>query len=563
MGPNWKSAVLGVTLTLAATNTDVFAQKLPSGPQVLTFFSDADDTEQPYGLYLPENFDENKKYPLVIMLHGAGSNHRLALRRVFGKSNAEGETDVEATRYFPKWDNVDYIVASPYARGTAGYQGIPEQDVYDVLADVKMRFKIDEDRTYLTGLSMGGGGTLWIGLSRPDIWAAIAPVCPAPPAGTFDLAPNATNFPVHFFHGDADPVVPVAGTQKWVSHLQDLGAEVSYKEFVDVKHDSWVNAYDNEYIFEWFKDFKRNPYPNRVRFVSRQYKYDKAFWVQFNRFSYGKLAEIDAKFTKENALDITTKNLEKFTLNLKGHPKFKPGAALTLKIDGSNVNAKTDSVVTLFRESVAGKWAVEGATIMSIYTGKKKGAEGPIYAAFSSRHVYVYGTADNPSPEELKKRVDIATQAASWSQYRGEFLGRVMFFPRVLADKEVRPSDIESSNLILFGTKESNALISKYADQLPVHLKKTDTSHGLFYVVPMEGHYMVVSSGLPWWAGTKDEGFPFVPAMHRKLSEFKDIIFFKDSSVNLLIDHYFTQEWKLDDDTKRKLSASGAVDITP
>ncbi len=62
---------------------------------------------------------------------------------------------MEATRYFPKWDNVDYIVASPYARGTAGYQGVPEQDVYDVLADVKKRFKIDEDRTYLTGLSMG------------------------------------------------------------------------------------------------------------------------------------------------------------------------------------------------------------------------------------------------------------------------------------------------------------------------------------------------------------------------------------------------------------------------
>ena len=157
------------------------AQKLSAGPQVLTFFSDADDTEQPYGLYLPQNYDAAKKYPLVIMLHGAGSNHRLALRRVFGKSNANGETDVEATRYFPEWKDVEYIVASPLARGTAGYQGIPEKDVYDVLADVKKRFSVDEDRVYLTGLSMGGGGTLWLGLSRPDVWAAIAPVCPAAP----------------------------------------------------------------------------------------------------------------------------------------------------------------------------------------------------------------------------------------------------------------------------------------------------------------------------------------------------------------------------------------------
>src|SRR5690349_3319455 len=196
-----------VVAFLLLTSTASFSQRISSGPQVLTFFSDADDTEQPYGLYLPKNYDENKKYPLVMMLHGAGSNHRLALRRVFGKSNANGESDVEATRYFPEWKDVEYIVASPYARGTIGYQGIAEQDVLDVLADLKKRFNIDEDRTYLTGLSMGGGGTLWIGLTRPSIWAAIAPVCPNPPKETDNYALNALNFPVHFFHGEVDPTV--------------------------------------------------------------------------------------------------------------------------------------------------------------------------------------------------------------------------------------------------------------------------------------------------------------------------------------------------------------------
>uniref|UniRef100_UPI003F72773F carboxylesterase family protein n=1 Tax=Dyadobacter sp. TaxID=1914288 RepID=UPI003F72773F len=313
-----------VAFCLLVSVPAIHAQKYASGPQVLTFHSDADDTDQPYGLYLPPNYDSTKKYPLVVMLHGAGSNHRLALRRVFGKSNAEGETDVEASRYFPKWEDVDFIVASAYARGTAGYQGIPENDVYDMLDDVKRRFHVDENKTYLTGLSMGGGGTLWIGLTRPDIWAAIAPVCPAPPAGTFDLAPNALNFPVHFFHGDADPVVPVDGTRKWVTHLQEMGVEVSYKEFVDVKHDSWVSANDNEFIFEWFGHAERNPYPDRVRFVSKLYKYNKSFWVTFDKMIYGALADIDAKFAKANAIQITTKNLEGFTLNLKNHPKFKP-----------------------------------------------------------------------------------------------------------------------------------------------------------------------------------------------------------------------------------------------
>lgn len=554
----WNAAVLTV-LSLLLSFNNASAQKLPPGPQVLTFHSEADDTEQPYGLYLPKNFDENKKYPLVMMLHGAGSNHRLALKRVFGKTNAEGETDVEASRYFQPWEDVDFIVASPYARGTAGYQGIPEEDVYAVLEDVKKRFKIDENKTYLTGLSMGGGGTLWIGLTRPDIWAAIAPVCPAPPAGTFDLASNALNFPVHFFHGDADPVVPVDGTRKWVQHLQDIGVEVSYKEFVDVKHDSWVSAYDNEFIFEWFGHAERNPYPDRVKFVSKQYKYNKAFWVQFDKMNLGTLAEIDANLNKPNAATITTKNLSAFTVNLKGHPKFNAATNVTFNIDGKALTAKLDSSVSFVKNNNV--WAV-ATNPMATGMVKKKGSEGPIYEAFSSRHVYVYGTADNPSPEELKKRIDIATQAANWSYYRGEFAGRIMFFPRILSDKEVRPSDLETSNLILFGTKETNAMIAKYADKLPVHLNAADKTHGLFYIFPVEKHYVAVSSGLPWWTGAEDKGFAFVSLMHRRLPEFKDLFFFKDSSTNTIVDGNFSDDWKVTEEMKSKLTSSGAITIT-
>ncbi|KAA6441087.1 phospholipase [Dyadobacter flavalbus] len=549
--------VLGLCLSFPAFDSN--AQKLPSGPQVLTFFSDADDTEQPYGLYLPKNFDENKKYPLVIMLHGAGDNHRLSLRRVFGKSNAEGETDVEATRYFPQWENVDFIVASPLARGTAGYQGIPEQDVYDVLDDIKKRFKIDENRIYLTGLSMGGGGTLWLGLTRPDIWAAIAPVCPAPPNGTFDLAPNALNFPIHFFHGDADPVVPVSGTQKWVSELQDMGVEVSYKEFVDVKHDSWVSAYDNEFIFEWFGHAERNPYPDRVRFVSKLYKYDKAFWVKFDNISYGTLAEIDARFSKANNIVVTTKNLEAFTLNLKNHPKFTNASVVSFKIDNNEISAKADSIISFVKKNNA--WEV-GTMAVTSSMRKKKGAEGPIFDAFSSRHVYVYGTADNPPQEELKSRMDIANQAADWAQYRGPFLGRMMFFPRVLSDKEVRPSDLESADLILFGTKETNSLIASHADKLPLHLNSADKDHGLFYIFPVDKHYVAISSGLPWWAGSKDEGFPFVPVMHRKLPDFKDFIFFKGSVSNMVSEGYFSENWQLTDEMKKAMAGSSVLSIT-
>lgn len=162
----------------------------------MTFASAVDDSQQPYALYLPASFDAGRKYPLLISLHSEESTHRLNLMQVLGQGERAAEEGRIAFIYSRPVRGLDYIVASPLARGTMGYRGIAEKDVYDVLADVERRFPIDEDRVYLTGISMGGGGALWLALTRPDVWAAVAPVCPAPIPGTEDLAPNALNRPV-------------------------------------------------------------------------------------------------------------------------------------------------------------------------------------------------------------------------------------------------------------------------------------------------------------------------------------------------------------------------------
>ncbi|MCD9015415.1 carboxylesterase family protein [Parachryseolinea silvisoli] len=546
------------TLALAALLLPAArAQKLAPGPQVMTFFSSIDDTEQPYGLYLPPNYDETKKYPLVIMLHGAGSNHRLSLRRVFGKSNANGENDVEATLYFPQWKDVDYIVASPYARGTMGYQGVAEHDVYDVLADVKKRFSIDEDRTYLTGLSMGGGGTLWIGLTHPDIWAAMFPVCPAPPKGTDDLAGNALNVPMYFHHGDQDSAVPVAVSREWTKKLKELGVNVEYTEYPGVNHNSWENAYKEEAAFDWFRKYTRQKFPDRVLYNSRNYKYNHAYWVTLDQLTPGALATIDAAFTAPNQLIIKTTALGAFTLQLAGHPKFDAAKPLQVTLDGKKVKVATAPALSFQQQ--AGKWVT---TKYEAPAGvKKSGAEGPISAAFSERHVYVYGTAGNPSEAELKARMDIATQAANWSVYRNAFLGRIMVFPRVMSDKEVRPSDFQSSNLVLFGTRETNTLVEKYSDRLPVALKAGTTDYGLIYVLPIDGHYVVVNSGLPWWAMNKQTQFAFAPVAVATLGEFKDFALFKGSPGTIVSDGYFDASWKLPEAERAKLEASGVVTV--
>lgn len=541
---------LGVAALLVCAGT-LAAQVYVPGPQVAAFRSDVDDSDQPYGLYLPKNFDPAKKYPLVISLHGAGSNHRVNLRQVFGRGLRPGETSAEASRYFPPFRDVDAIVATPLARGSMGYLGIAEKDVYDVLADVKKRFPIDDDRVYLTGVSMGGGGALRLGLTRPDVWAAIAAVCPVAPDGTEELAPNALNLAVHLFHGDQDAAVSVEVSRKWMRLLRDLDTYVEYVEYPNIRHNAWDYAYKDGAIFDWFAKFRRDRFPDRVRFTTRAYKYSLAYWVRLDGLTPGELASIDARFAGANRIEVKTAGLDGFTLNLAGHPKFSSAEMLSVTVDGAAHRLRTRGPVSFSRAGAGWK----AALYVPSKTAKRPGLEGPVGEAIAARHVYVYGTLDAPAPEELKRRREEAARAAEWSTPRSRLL--VSF--RALSDKEADPA---TGNLVLFGNKVTNRLILRFAGQLPLDLNPGAADYGLVYVAPVGGHYVVVNSGLPWWTGAeqvKRPGPRFDGAPFTVLLGLGDYIVFKGSLVNVVAEGRFDRNWKLPAADAAKIQATGAI----
>ncbi len=555
MASNGTEGMPGLAILLLAASA-AFAQTYSPGPQVLTFLSDVDDSDQPYGLYLPKEFNPAKKYPLVVSLHGAYSNHRLNLRRVFGKGNVLGEGDAEATRYFPPLPDVGFIVVTPYSRGTMGYQGIAEKDVYDVLGDVKRRFQIDDDRVYLTGLSMGGGGALWLGLTRPDVWAAIAPVCPAPPPGTEDLAANALNMPVHLFQGQADPVVPAASVRQWYKRLLDLETKVEYIEYPNVRHNSWDHAYKNGAIFDWFAKFRRNRFPERVRFSTFTYKYRSAYWLRVDGLTPGKVASIDARFTRQNHISVATSgSLNGFTIDTAGHPMIPAAARIALTIDGKAVKLRKGAL-SFSKEN--GRWIQRGCAPPPGW--KRPGAEGPASEVISGRHVYVYGTAGSPSHDELTRRRETATHAAEWSTPRL----RLLVTHAVVPDKDVKESTLNTAGAVLFGTRDTNLVIQRLGPSLPIELNPGAADYGLVMVVPAWGRTVLVNSGLPFWTGedrVKRPGLPFLAGPHTVLQSFGDFILFKGSLEDVVAEGRFEPNWKVPEGAAAKMRETGAVTI--
>jgi|GEM_PF-174045 len=574
-----------LALVFLINPTGSMAQKYKSGPQDMTFFSLVDETNQPYALYIPENFDETRAYPLVVFLHGAMSNHRLGLMRAFGQGNIQGKefvnpnrvtvtTDLEATRSYPKLKSVDYIVVAPYARGTAGYQGIPEADVYQMLDDVKSRFNIDEDRIYLTGLSMGGGGTIYLSMTRPDIWAAIAPTCAGLPGENAEQVSNLSNLPVHIFVGSLDG--PESKRELRDQLIAAGSPVVKYTEYPGIGHNSWEWSYKDGFIFDWFSQFERNLYPNEVKFTSALYKYNKAYWVTFDKLIPGESASIDAKFEVENEIEVTTKNLDAFSLHINEHPQFNASEKVAVNIDGQTLSVNSPGTLS-FTKTEDG-WKNERYT--PELTSKRKGAEGPLYEGLAANHVYVYGTAGNPSAEELEARKQVAIQAADIATYR-EMMGRVMIFPRVISDQQVRQSDYETSNLVLFGTKETNSIIAKYADELPIHLDSNADDYSLLYIYPMNGHYLMINSGISWWnlRGSADtNSFGNLSQLRERaasnnmprrmlntkadgLKGLKDLILYKGGADNIISNGYFDSEWSMPSDKADELEKTGVITL--
>lgn len=487
-----------------------------AGPQVATFLSSIDNSDQPYALYVPAayaaNPGANRRFPLVISLHGALSNHRLNLRRVFGEGNRPGETDAEATRVFPPLKAVDYFVASPLARGTMGYRGVAEHDVLSVLEEMKRRFPIDEDRVYLTGLSMGGGGTLEIGLSRPDLWAAIAAVCPVEPWFGGALAANAANLGVHLFHGDADPVVPVSISREWASRFKELGIAAEYQEYSGVQHNAWDRAYAGASIFEWFAKHRRNRFPDRVRFAAAEPRSRRAYWVEIEAKDRRKFPSIDARFTAVNRIELTVENVAAWRLHLAGHPKYDPAKPVEVTVGGRTMTVEPG------RQPESGPMpAVRPARMVDVLLRP---------------HVYVYGSQDPAITAELRR---LAWEAAAWTGYGGTLL----YSPRVVQDRDLAPADLENSNLVLFGTPRSNSIVAKLAAKAPLHVRRGEEhSTGLLYMLagPRPGQLILVNEGLAFWTGAEESnigGPPFGATPHRVLCAMPDWFVFSGNLVGL------------------------------
>lgn len=198
-----------------------------------------------YLLFLPGDYQKQpgKKWPLILFLHGIGERgDDLDLVKLHGIAKI-----VEEQRSFP------FIAVSPQCPQDTMWWDHPRA-LKAILDRVISDYAVDEQRIYLTGLSMGGFGTWGLAMAYPDLFAAIAPICGG---GISELVATIRDVPVWAFHGAEDPAVPLEASQRMVDALQAAGGNVRFTVYPGVGHDSWTQTYENPELYEWFLQHSR------------------------------------------------------------------------------------------------------------------------------------------------------------------------------------------------------------------------------------------------------------------------------------------------------------------
>ena len=210
-----------------------------------------------YALYVPEDYDPKKAWPLIVFLHGSGER---------GNDNLK-QTDEgigHAIRLYR--ERFPALVLMPQCPEDKSWDEVVPA-IEAAMAQVREEYSVDDKAITLTGLSLGGYATWIWGAAKTDTFAALMPICgggnPADVLGELDEKEAAkfgtmedrvkalSRIPIWAFHGADDDVVPPERSREMVKAVKDAGGDVKYDELKDTNHNSWDPAYQNEKAIKW------------------------------------------------------------------------------------------------------------------------------------------------------------------------------------------------------------------------------------------------------------------------------------------------------------------------
>ena len=188
-----------------------------------------------YTFKVPTGYTENARdYPVVIYLHG-------------GQTTYPGQSNVFMDQFYMP-DGDPYILVAP-AKTEWDWDA---DKIVDVIEDFSTNLRVNRNRIYLTGISMGGRGTYVVAAAIPDVFAALMPLSSHhAPYSYVQLAPLVAHLPIWTSHGDQDSISSYDMAEEMVRELEKRQADVTFHTVVGGDHEGWDTIYGNPKVIHW------------------------------------------------------------------------------------------------------------------------------------------------------------------------------------------------------------------------------------------------------------------------------------------------------------------------
>ena len=514
------------------------------GLVVRGFRSKIDQTVQPYGLVIPDSysFKGKSKHRLDLWMHGRGET--------LSESNFIAGRMRQVGRIAP----ADTIVLHPYGRYSNAFKFAGEIDVLEALEHARRYYRVDDNRVAVRGFSMGGAGCWQMAVHYPDQFFAATPGAGFSETPEFlksfqqetlnptwyeeklwrmydcpGYAINLFQLPTIAYSGEIDRQKQAADVMEAACAAEDLRLThlIGPKTGHAIHKDSLV---DIESRLASIAQTGRSKLPRELHFATYTLRYNQAFWLTVTGLGeHWEQARVDATILQpqpsrtpreksgltepRGTIHVTTKNVTALKFDIPaGRSPFNPREAVVVYIDGRRIELGkpfTDRSWTGEVTKVGDTWFAadsEGATSgPRPELTKRHGLQGPIDDAFMDSFVVVRPTGNAANDAIGKWAASELNHAVK--EWRRQFRGDAI----VKADSDISDADIASSNLILFGDPQSNAILAKVADKLPIQWSGDSVAVGdksfnaahhapvLIYPNPLNpNRYVVLNSGFTY-----------------------------------------------------------------
>lgn len=526
-----------------------------------TFISAIDGSLQYYAV-TPQLGGWKNNAALFLSVHGAGVE---AIGQARAYKPKEWGTLVAATNRRPRGFN---------------WEDWGRLDALEVLTIAKQMFQPDPQRIYLTGHSMGGHGTWFLGATYPDKWAAIAPAAgyaSLKDYGSADgripdssrsasekillragnqsdvpkLAFNYKPLGVYILHGDSDKVVPVTYARQMRKVLADFHSDYNYYEYPGGEHWFGDQSVDWPHIFSFFKwhSIAHDTAVNTIDFttsspgISASYRW-ATIYQQIHPLQYSRI-----QLKRNRAAKSITGSTENVLMLQLALNDFGAAAEVKIVLDSTAaVSYKTSSANdTVFVVKENGKWAV--AAKPSIHE-KNPQRYGTFKEAFNHNMLFVVATGG--TAEEKETVMNKAVYDAETWYYRGN--GAV----DLITDKEYAAAKYAGRNVILYGNANTNAAWKSLLGDCPIQVSNNELKAGdakwngndlaAYFIWPQKDPNLLV--GVVAATGVPGMKAAFANQYFAGGSGFPDFMIFNSDMLKgdekaIKLTGFFDHQWKL------------------